>query len=213
MSELTYFVINFAVVILSITIHEYAHAKSADAAGDPTPRAHGRVTLNPVSHFDPLGFMMILMTSFAGFGFGWGKPVPVNPGRMKNPRTDNIVVTAWGPFSNLLIAIVCALVFRAFPSGSLAIETALVVAVYINLSLCVFNLIPLFPLDGSHIFAGLFLRDWTDFRYWNWQRQFGPLLLMASIAILPIVTGISPIRMIIRPAVTAIAKFLFGVGL
>src|SRR5947207_5553335 len=86
------FLVNLLVVILSITVHEFAHALAADRIGDDTPRRQGRLTLLPTEHFDPLGFLMIVFTSISGMGMGWGKPVEVNPARFRHPRRDMIII-------------------------------------------------------------------------------------------------------------------------
>ena len=90
------------VIFFGLGLHEYAHAKFADLAGDPTPRYYGRVTLNLFKHFDLLGAIMIAFTAISGFGIGWGKPVPMDPRKMRNPRWDHFVAVAAGPLSNLL---------------------------------------------------------------------------------------------------------------
>jgi Zn-dependent protease len=202
-----------AIVLGSITLHEFAHAKSADAAGDPTPRLYGRVTLNPIAHFDPLGFIFILITTFAGIGFGWGKPVPVDPRRMHNPRWDHILVVAWGPFTNCLIALTCALAFRLIAHSAIVspgLFDFFFMAVLINVVLAAFNLIPLFPLDGSWIVAGL-LPELTGFRFLRWNRQFGPMLLISAILILPAL-GFHPLSYLTGPIVQTSIQVLLGVG-
>src|SRR5437016_5273041 len=105
-------IIFLIVVVASITVHEFAHAITADRLGDDTPRRQGRITLLPTEHFDPLGFVMIVVMAIYGFGLGWGKPVQVNPGSFRHPRRDMILVSAAGPFSNLCIAVVIGLIMR-----------------------------------------------------------------------------------------------------
>ena len=119
----TLVILTLVVLFGSIALHEFGHAKSADAAGDPTPRLFGRVTLNPIAHFDPIGAMMIIVTSISGFGIGWGKPVITNPSKMQNPRWDGFMSVLWGPLTNVIIAVVFALIFRfvapSLPQGAL----------------------------------------------------------------------------------------------
>lgn len=135
-------------VTFAITVHEFAHAKSAELAGDSTPRLRGRVTLNPLAHYDPIGTTLFLV-----FGFGWAKPVPINPWAFRNRRRDVVLVSLWGPLSNLLSAIVLSLPLRLGLAGPYA--PPLAVIVFANLVLCIFNLIPIAPLDGAHILEGL----------------------------------------------------------
>lgn len=157
------------VLIPAITLHEFCHAKFADLAGDMTPRSQGRVTLNPLAHLDPMGTVMMVISSIVGFGIGWGRPVLVNVNKMKNPRWDHFVSVIMGPVSNLGIALVAAILMRSGFVSMDSIQQALgqapitdYLGVYItlsfiiNLSLFAFNLIPLGPLDG-HWLVGAFL--------------------------------------------------------
>ncbi|MCE5237560.1 site-2 protease family protein [bacterium] len=129
---------------IGLTVHEFCHAKRADMAGDRTPRLNGRVTLNPLAHYDLMGTTMLLV-----FGFGWGKPVPINPLAFRHPRSDTIAVSLAGVVSNMVIAVLAALPIRLGLSGAYTMPLA--VMVYLNLILAVFNLIPVPPLDGSHV--------------------------------------------------------------
>jgi Zn-dependent protease len=94
------------VIILSLSLHEFGHAKFADMAGDPTPRSMGRVTLNPIAHLDPLGFLMICIMVFSGVGLGWGKPVMVRPDKMRNPRWDHFASVLAGPLMNFVLCFI-----------------------------------------------------------------------------------------------------------
>ena len=157
-------------VIVAITFHEYAHAYAADKLGDDTPRMQGRLNLNPMSHIDPVGFMLLMFA-----GFGWGKPVQINPRNFnRNVRMDKgeAIVSFAGPLMNFIIAIVSAIVLGAiymFAPASFLMNTVgniiyilLQELVIINIGLGVFNLIPLPPLDGSKIFI--------NFMPYNWRR-------------------------------------------
>jgi Zn-dependent protease len=129
---------------IGLTVHEFCHAKRADMAGDRTPRLNGRVTLNPLAHYDLMGSSMLLL-----FGFGWGKPVPINPLAFRRPRADTIAVSLAGVVSNLVLAVLFAVPIRLGVSGAYTMPLAMIV--YLNLILAVFNLIPVPPLDGSHV--------------------------------------------------------------
>lgn len=144
------FVIIALALVLSLAVHEFAHAYTADRLGDPTPRRAGRVTLNPLAHLDPFGTILLL---FAGFGFA--KPVPVNGNNLG--RWGMLWVAAAGPISNLLIAIVAALLLKFLPLTSLTF-LVLNTVLGINVVLAVFNLLPIPLLDGSRIIAAIFPR-------------------------------------------------------
>jgi len=136
------------IILISISIHEFAHAQAADVLGDPTPRLSGRLTLNPLAHLDPIGFLMLLIIRI-----GWAKPVPINPYNFKNPNTGMMIVGLAGPLANFLIAWVLAIFLRTVPAPHYLWYDALTAAIWINLALMVFNLLPIPPLDGSRIFT------------------------------------------------------------
>ena len=140
------------VLLVAITIHEFSHAWVAYRLGDPTAKSQGRVSLNPLRHLDPLGTLMILIARI-----GWGKPVPVNPRNFKKPIRDNALVSAAGPFSNLLTAIIAAYPYKFFLSlqGPLATFASdfFGYLIMISIVLCLFNLLPFKPLDGAGILS------------------------------------------------------------
>jgi len=180
------FVITIVVLVVSITLHEFGHAFSADRLGDDTPRRQGRVTLWPDKHFDPLGFIMILVTTLSGFGIGWGKPVQVDFRNFKNVRRDDIIVTACGPLMNLILALVFGLLLRVLiATGALANLNPSVIHLFlqflvINVSLMFFNLLPIYPLDGSHIVRRILSPDLGE-PYYRFMTQWGPIILMILI--------------------------------
>jgi Zn-dependent protease len=141
-------------IILGLTVHEFSHALMAKRCGDMTSDDQGRVTLNPLKHIDPLGFIMLLVA-----GFGWAKPVQFNENNLRNPKTDVLKIAVSGPVSNAVTAMILSLLFvqgiRFFPENQSSvlqiIQEIFLYAIYINWGLFVFNLIPLPPLDGSHL--------------------------------------------------------------
>jgi len=151
----------YLVLLGSLSVHEWAHAIVADRIGDPTPRSQGRVTLNPISHIDPIGTVLLPMVMiFIGPGiaiFGWGKPVPVDPRNFSKPVRDDILVSMAGPFSNLIIILLTAVVtgiLLRFGADQTILDLAVLV-ISINAILILFNLIPIPPLDGSHVMKHL----------------------------------------------------------
>lgn len=132
-------------LVISISIHEFFHAFAAFKLGDSTPKLQGRVTLNPVSHIDPLGLAAIVF-----FGFGWGRPVEYDIYNLRNPKRDVLIISIVGPLSNLVLAFLCFLIISFF--GDLGF---LKILLQLNLVLFVFNLIPVFPLDGFNVVRGL----------------------------------------------------------
>jgi Zn-dependent protease len=158
--------ISFIVLLFSLTIHEMAHAWTADRLGDPTARLLGRVSLNPLVHADPIGtvvFPLVAAVSNVPL-IGWAKPVPVNPGNLRHDRRDYVLVAAAGPASNLILAVAAAIALRLViitpvtldePNVSAPVATFLAQLKQINILLAVFNMIPIPPLDGGNVLLGL----------------------------------------------------------
>lgn len=207
------YIITLVVIILSITLHEFGHAFSADYLGDPGPRRDSRVNLWPDKHFDPLGFIMILWTSLGGLGLGWGKPVMVDSRFFRHPRRDMMIVTACGPLMNLILAIVFGLAIRVLVAMNhgdaewLNTTTSgefLQLFVSINLNLMFFNLIPIHPLDGGKLLSGL-LPVHQAIRYDRFFGQWGPLILLFVIF-----SGPGFFRQVLGPPVTSGLRLLTG---
>jgi Zn-dependent protease len=157
--QVLYFVLAFLVLLASLTVHEAAHAVTADRLGDPTARTLGRASLNPLVHIDPVGTVLLPLAAVAtGVPLiGWAKPVPVVPSRLGHPRRDFMLVAAAGPASNLALAVLAAIALRAFaPAGAEgALPAVLVTVVQLNILLAIFNLVPVPPLDGGNVLSGL----------------------------------------------------------
>ena len=169
-----------ASVTLAFVIHEYSHAQMADFLGDPTPREYGRLTLNPLAHFDLIGALMIFTV-----GFGWGKPVPFNPLNIRNRKWGSLLVGLAGPASNLIMAVLVGLVMRFVPLNSPGLITFFTVFVALNIGLGIFNLLPIPPLDGSHILFTFLPPSLDGVKTFLWQ--YGFWILIGLIFILPVI--------------------------
>jgi Zn-dependent protease len=186
-------------LVIGITVHEAAHATSAYLLGDDTAYREGRVTLNPASHLDVLGSLMLLMA-----GFGWGKPTPVMPSKLRGGVFGPVAVALAGPVSNLLIVAVCGALFLipAFQGGYLAL--VVVMTAFTNALLFVFNLIPIPPLDGSKIlfpFLPRALNGFVDF-----MNQYGPMILFGLILV-SFVTDLPIFNYLLAPVVPILSAF------
>lgn len=169
-----FFLNSIIALVIAVTIHEFAHAWVADRLGDPTPRLAGRLNLNPLSHLDPLGTLMLLVARF-----GWGKPVPVDSFNLKNPRRDTALVSLAGPMSNFILASLLAIPLKSFilPPLLFIFLSSLII---INISLGVFNLLPIPPLDGSKILFG-FLPERQASEWESLLNQYSSILLILLI--------------------------------
>lgn len=199
------------ILVIAFTVHEFAHAWTANYFGDDTPRLHGRLTLNPLVHLDFMGSLLLLIA-----GFGWAKPVPVNPYALsRRSRSAFMWVSLAGPISNFALALLAAIPFRLnlitiqFESASIfpTISNFLLEFIFINLALMLFNLIPLAPLDGEKVldfFIPENLRSGFDK-----IKQYGPILLLILIFILPRL-GFDLIGIILQPALIGLLRLLIG---
>lgn len=181
----------FIVLLFSLTVHEAAHAWTADSLGDSTPRLQGRLSLNPLVHVDPVGTLLLPLVAMVTNlpVIGWAKPVMVNVNKLRHKRRDYVLVAAAGPASNLLLAVVAALLLKLIPISPVAhgetnitvpIASMLGRALYLNVFLCVFNLIPIPPLDGGNVIGGL-LPAQLGRRFDAIVRPYGFILLLALV--------------------------------
>ena len=187
-------------LVFSLCFHEYAHGITAYYLGDDTAYKYGRLTLNPIAHLDPIGTLMILF-----IGFGYAKPVPVNTNNLNNPKTDIIKVAAAGPISNLILCFMGILMFHMFAeNANHSFILFLQIFISINTALAVFNLIPVYPLDGGQIFGTMLSRKYPH--YATNLLIYGPRVLLGLI-LFGLITGYSIIWIIIRPFINIIISF------
>ena len=182
-------------LVFSLSFHEFAHAWMAYRLGDSTAARMGRLTLNPMAHLDPIGSLALLL-----MGFGWAKPVPVDVRYLENPRQDMVKVAAAGPISNIILAIFAALLLRLlFGTDMLtnSIKTFFVIFMQINITLAVFNLLPISPLDGSQILSPILEKQFCPDIVWK-MRVYGPRILF-FIIIFSMVTDIHVFSFFITP--------------
>ena len=193
-------------LLIAITIHEFSHALMADRLGDPTARLAGRLTLNPLAHLDPIGTIMILLVNF-----GWGKPVPFDPFNLRNPRQGSALISFAGPASNLLLALLLSILLRLTPLIPLNIyaivhpfTSLLIPIIVLNVSLAIFNLLPIHPLDGGKILVGI-LPEGSARNIEEFLNRNGTILLI--ILIFPFF-GTSLVAKIITPIIYFILSIL-----
>ncbi len=202
-------------LLVAFPIHEFAHALAAYRLGDGTAKLLGRLTLNPIAHFDPMGGILLVVSivgSGGTFGFGWAKPTPVNPYNLRGGRQSDAIVALAGPLSNLVLAAAAAIPFRtmlALGFDNQIVLLILLVFIRINVALMVFNLIPLPPLDGSHVLLAL-VDPQTSWRLKSVLEQYGPLILLVLILLPSIAGGISPLSIIFDVVATPIINVLTG---
>ncbi len=199
-------------ILLALTFHEYAHAYMAYRYGDDTARQSGRLTLNPLRHLDPLGTIMIFIVHF-----GWAKPVPVNPSRLKNPKKDMLWISAAGPLANMVLALASGLLIRVLltigvtPDRHTAIGLLflmVIMSLQINLALAIFNILPIAPLDGSKILFALLPVRYEKLIYF--LERYGPFILIGLI-IFSQATGVSVLGGLIWPFVDFFRTLFAGI--
>ena len=201
-------IILLPILIFSLCFHEFSHGYIAYRLGDHTAARNGRLTLNPLAHLDPIGSLMILFV-----GFGWAKPVPVNPVNFSNPRVDMMKVAFAGPASNLILAFTGGLIMRFINiAGILQSELFIQILyffIFINISLAIFNMIPVAPLDGSQIFGNMISKNNPELA---WKLQLhGPKVLMGLILI-GMVTPFSILGFLMMPFVKMFMYLFTGIS-
>ncbi|MGE5560044.1 MAG: site-2 protease family protein [Chloroflexota bacterium] len=197
-------IISLPVILVSLSFHEFAHAWAADRLGDPTARLSGRLTMDPLAHIDPFGFILLILA-----GWGWAKPVPVNPYNFRRPKQGMLYTSLAGPVSNIVLALVSVVAFKIVLLMNLRNQFVISLIsrmIMLNIGLAAFNLIPVPPLDGSKILAGL-LPDRGSNVIWNLE-TYGPFILIALVAtgaidlvLGPLVNGIEAVILLIVNAV------------
>ena len=201
-------IILLPILIFSLCFHEFSHGYIAYKLGDHTAARNGRLTLNPLAHLDPIGSLMILFV-----GFGWAKPVPVNPVNFSNPRLDMMKVAFAGPASNLLLAFTGGLMMRlvnifGLLQSEMFIQT-LYYFIFINISLAVFNMIPVAPLDGSQIFGNMISKNNPELALK--LQMYGPKILM-GIILIGMVTPFSILGFLMMPFVKMFMYLFTGIS-
>jgi Zn-dependent protease len=199
-------------ILLALSFHEYAHAYIANKFGDDTAKQSGRLTLNPLAHLDPIGTIMIFLVHF-----GWAKPVPVNPHRLRNPKKDMLWISAAGPLANMILALISGILLRfIFAIGGAPNQHSIIglftyavlMSLQINLALAIFNLLPIAPLDGSKILFGLLPVKHEGKIYF--LERYGPFILLGLI-IFGRVTGVPILGGLIWPFVKYFSKIFAGI--
>lgn len=202
-------------IIVAISFHECAHAYAAYKCGDPTARNLGRMTLNPLAHFDPIGLVMMLLVRF-----GWAKPVPINTRNFKNPRKDELIVSLAGVATNLIIAFLTLgvmYVLQVFTTvDSVILDNILSSMFFLNLAFFVFNLLPVPPLDGYHVLQcilGRFTRSAAGFKFFYYFERYGFAVLIAVLFINANTGFMSAIVMKLWAGMDAIYSAIFNLFL
>lgn len=198
MPSLVEVLLTIPALLVGLTFHEYAHALVAYKLGDPTAKNMGRLTINPIKHLDPLGTIFLLV-----FRFGWAKPVPVNPLHFRGDRQKGMLwVSLAGPGSNLVMALITAVIWKLVEPQNPIVGAVLLNIFYINLILAVFNIIPVPPLDGSKILAGVLPRSYSHVIYSLEKYGYVVLLLLMLFGI---------VGRVLMPVVQLLAALITGV--
>jgi Zn-dependent protease len=201
------FIIGF---LISLSIHEAAHAWMSDRLGDPTARLSGRLSLNPLAHLDPIGTILpiFLILSGSPMVFGWGKPVPFDPFNLRSPRKDSALISLAGPTANLLMATILAVIIRIshlfLGPGAFLVQYFFSSMVALNIMWALFNLIPIHPLDGGKVLVGILPKK-LAYRWDEILGQYGIILLI--FLIFPF-AGRAPIDYVLSPLVNLVLSIL-----
>ena len=206
-------IIQLPILLVTLTIHEFSHGYVAYLLGDDTAKRAGRLTLNPISHIDPLGLIMLFIARF-----GWAKPVPINPYNFRDYKRDTALTAAAGPAANFVMAILLSIIFnlikKANPelmyTGGNILTSILLYSIMINLALGLFNLLPIPPMDGSKILGG-FLSDEAYAKFTARERQGAQILML--ILVVSYVFRLNLIGSIIMPPLNFLLKLLTGLSL
>ncbi len=231
-SNLIVFLYAIPAILISLSFHEMAHGYASYKQGDPTAKMMGRVTMNPLKHLDPMGTLMLIVSMFSGFGFGWAKPVPINPSYYKNTKWGTVLVSLAGPASNLLLALL-----SSFPMAFIAVKNGIDMDIIfisnlsifssafsfevivfnvfrffymINIGLATFNILPIPPLDGSKILSAV-LPTKMYFNLMRYERVIG-LVFLAVIVLRPGILGtiLSPVRWVFEGVLKLLASPLLS---
>ncbi len=201
------FIVFIIALFIAITVHEFAHAWTADRLGDPTPRLQGRISLNPFVHLDLMGMLFLFFV-----GFGWGKPVMFDPFNLKNPRKDAALISFAGPCSNIILALILALTiklfifFKLFYAATISFPI-LSIIIQLNVFLAVFNLLPIHPLDGFKIVEGMLSHEKAQ--EWRQLERYGILFLL--LMILPFGRN-TMIDVVVRPAADFLLQLIMSIS-
>ena len=200
--------------VVAITVHEAAHAWTSDRLGDPTARLMGRLTLNPIAHYDPIGTTLLLvLVLLRAIGvpvipFGWAKPVVFDPYNLKSPRRDSAIISLSGPLSNLILAGILSIVLH-LTSSPFSVLNFLPLILYpiivLNVILAIFNLVPIHPLDGGKIFIGLLPAEEAK-EADIFLKRYGFIILI--FLIFPTISGTSPLFLVLTPVINFVINLL-----
>lgn len=194
-------------LLIALTIHEYAHARTAVRLGDPTPRVLGRTTLNPLAHLDPIGLIMLWLVQF-----GWAKPVPINPNNFADWKTGTRLVSLAGPLANIIVAVVMAILFTGLIKAGVMtshdpLATVIRLTYIYNIIFAVFNMLPIPPLDGSKVLSSFLPNEWA----WRYEsiEQYGIFIILALSWIGVIWAILSPIADCVSLGINLLVQLIF----